>query len=101
MWTPTHVVVTVTKARNLLDKGKGGNDAYCMIGMGKEKFLTSVKTRTLCPVWEEQAEFVLGEREDLKITVYHKSSIIDEFVGRVIIDVADLASQDNNHSYMK
>jgi hypothetical protein len=46
----------VTKGRNLLEKGKGGNDAYCMIGMGKEKFLTSVKTKTLSPVWDEQAE---------------------------------------------
>ena len=79
MWTPTHVIVTgktfykklkfifyfqlksklcfqVLKARNLLEKGKGGNDAYCMIGMGKEKFLTSVKTKSLSPVWDEQAE---------------------------------------------
>jgi hypothetical protein len=39
-----------------LDKGKGGNDAYCIIGMGKEKFLTSVKSRTLEPEWGEQAE---------------------------------------------
>jgi len=90
----------VTKAKSLLEKGKGGNDAYCMIGMGKEKFLTSVKPKTLSPVWEEQAEFQLGEKDDLKITVYHKSSIIDEFIGRVLINIADLASQDNfNHSY--
>ena len=56
MWTPTHVVVTVLKARSLLEKGKGGNDAYCMIGMGKEKFLTSVKQKSLSPSWDEQAE---------------------------------------------
>lgn len=48
--------ILVTKAKSLLEKGKGGNDAYCMIGMGKEKFLTSVKPKTLSPVWEEQAE---------------------------------------------
>lgn len=46
----------VLRARNLLDKGKGGNDSYCMIGMGKEKFLTSVRNKSLSPVWDEQAE---------------------------------------------
>ena len=71
-----------------------------MIGMGKEKFLTSVKAKTLSPVWDEQAEFPLGEREDLKLTVYHKSSIIDEFIGRVVINVAELATFDNNHSHV-
>lgn len=84
----------------MLDKGKGGNDAYCMIGMGKEKFLTSVKAKTLAPTWDEQAEFALGEREDLKLTVYHKSSIIDEFIGRVVINVSELASFDTNHSHV-
>lgn len=68
--------------------------------MGKEKFLTSVKTKTLAPVWDEQAEFNLGEREDLKLTVYHKSSIIDEFIGRVVINIAELAAFDNTHSHV-
>lgn len=85
----------------MLEKGKGGNDAYCMIGMGKEKFLTSVKQKSLSPVWEEQAEFELGERADLKITVYHKSSIIDEFVGRAVINVSELVSHDSNKSYTR
>ncbi|CAF0817304.1 unnamed protein product [Brachionus calyciflorus] len=100
MWTPTHILVTVSKARNLLEKGKGGNDAYCMIGMGKEKFLTSVRQKTLSPVWDEQAEFELTERADLKLTVYHKSSIIDEFIGRVVISVGDLFNE-NNKSFVK
>ncbi len=51
-----NVCILVLKARNLLEKGKGGNDAYCLIGMGKEKFLTSVKPKSLSPVWDEQAE---------------------------------------------
>lgn len=43
---------------------------------------------------------MLSERADLKITVYHKSSIIDEFVGRVVISVADLFNE-NNKSFVK
>ena len=53
--------IVVLKGRNLLEKGKGGNDAYCMIGMGKEKFLTSVKSKTALPQWDEQAELYLYE----------------------------------------
>ncbi len=48
----------VTKGRNLLEKGKNGNDAYCIIGLGKEKYLTSVKQKTTNPVWDEQAELL-------------------------------------------
>ena len=55
-WFNLFKQIQVLKARNLLDKGKGGNDAYCMIGMGKEKFLTSVRSKTVSPVWDEQAE---------------------------------------------
>jgi hypothetical protein len=95
MWTPTHVFVNVIKARNLLEKSKGGNEAYCMIGMGKEKFITSVKGKTNSPVWDEQAEFELGEREDLKITIFHKASIIDEFIGRITISLADLINENS------
>ena len=40
------------------------------------------------------------ERADLKITVYHKSSIIDEFIGRVVISVGDLFNE-NNKSFVK
>ena len=42
----------------------------------------------------------LGEREDLKITVYHKSSIIDEFIGRIVINVSEL-SFEHNKSFTK
>jgi hypothetical protein len=35
----------------------------------------------------------LGERADLKINVYHKSSIIDEFVGRVVISLTELYNE--------
>jgi len=90
----------VTKAKNLLERSKGGNDAYCIIGLGKEKFLTSVRPKTLNPVWDEQAEFPLGEREDLKVTVYHKSSIIDEFVGRTVLNISDMVSE-NTRTHSK
>ena len=42
----------------------------------------------------------LGERADLKINVYHKSSIIDEFVGRVVISLNDLYNE-NYKSFTK
>lgn len=38
----------------------------------------------------------MGEKADLKINVYHKSSIIDEFVGRVVISLSDLYNNNTN-----
>lgn len=37
----------------------------------------------------------MSERADLKLTVYHKSSIIDEFIGRVVINISELLNESN------
>ena len=38
----------------------------------------------------------LSEKADLKITVYHKSSIIDEFLGRAMISLTELIDENRN-----
>ena len=39
-----------------IDCGLGTNDAFVTIGLGKEKFQTSVKERSEDPEWSEQCE---------------------------------------------
>ena len=78
MWSPTHVQVLVRRAKGLNIKGKNGkietddmtmnffsspywfvtgtNDAFVTIGLGKEKFQTSVKEKSENPEWLEQCE---------------------------------------------
>lgn len=80
MFTPNHVVVTVASARNLPSRGKTGKnfnrsfcvfsmyydvyiflclaklDAFVVIQLNETKFQTSIKQKTLAPVWEEECE---------------------------------------------
>uniref|UniRef100_A0ACB8EX84 Uncharacterized protein n=1 Tax=Sphaerodactylus townsendi TaxID=933632 RepID=A0ACB8EX84_9SAUR len=111
-WAPTHVQVTVLKARGLRSKGGGGgSDAYSVMALGKEKFATSVAERCLgSPVWREEATFELpppprrslagdedGRRAQpavLQLTVFHRALLgLDKFLGRAEISLAELQDE--------
>jgi len=84
MWSPTHVEVTVSRARNLKAKGKSGtNDAYVSIKLGKEKFQTTLRERAKDPEWHEQCQFLLSEEhKTVKLKVFHRNLIgKDDFLG--------------------
>ncbi|XP_021931921.1 rab11 family-interacting protein 1 isoform X2 [Zootermopsis nevadensis] len=95
MWSPTHVQVTVQRARGLLTKGKHGtNDAFVTIALGKEKYQTSVKEKALQDVdWHEECELQIpkqGNVAEIVLTVLHRNFIgVDEFLGVVNIPLAD------------
>ncbi|MBN3324515.1 RFIP5 protein, partial [Atractosteus spatula] len=100
-WVPTHVQVTVLRARGLRAKGKHGtSDVYTIIQVGKEKFSTSVVEKTTAPEWKEECSFELlpGVLEvgglsayppgsgDLVLTVMHRALIgLDVFLGQATI----------------
>ncbi|XP_036762349.2 rab11 family-interacting protein 5 isoform X1 [Manis pentadactyla] len=62
-WLPTHVQVTVLRARGLRGKSSGAgstSDAYTVIQVGREKYSTSVVEKTPgCPEWCEECSFEL------------------------------------------
>ncbi|XP_071457813.1 rab11 family-interacting protein 5 isoform X2 [Marmota flaviventris] len=61
-WLPTHVQVTVLRARGLRGKSSAGStsDAYTVIQVGREKYSTSVVEKTQgCPEWREECSFEL------------------------------------------
>ncbi|EHB18967.1 Rab11 family-interacting protein 5, partial [Heterocephalus glaber] len=62
-WLPTHVQVTVLRARGLRGKSSGvgsTSDAYTVIQVGREKYSTSVVEKTQgCPEWREECSFEL------------------------------------------
>ncbi|XP_023706892.1 rab11 family-interacting protein 1 [Cryptotermes secundus] len=95
MWSPTHVQVTVQRARGLLTKGKHGtNDAFVTIALAKEKYQTSVKEKALQDVeWHEECELQIpkqGNVAEIILTVLHRNFIgVDEFLGVVNIPLAD------------
>ncbi|XP_051946206.1 rab11 family-interacting protein 5-like [Xyrauchen texanus] len=108
-WMPTHVQVTVLRARGLRAKGKHGtSDVYTIIQLGKEKYSTCVMEKTTEPEWGEECSFELlpgileeGGRDayppgsvDLTLTVMHRALIgLDLFLGQAVIPL-DYAFQD-------
>ncbi|BES90863.1 unnamed protein product [Nesidiocoris tenuis] len=96
MWSPTHVQVTVQKARGLIGKGKNGtNDAFVTIGLGKEKFQTSIKEKASGTVeWHEKCELLIpkqGNRAEIILTALHHNLLgVDEFLGRVSVPLAEM-----------
>ncbi|XP_077053328.1 uncharacterized protein rab11fip5a isoform X3 [Siphateles boraxobius] len=102
-WVPTHVQVTVLRARGLRAKGKHGtSDVYTIIQLGKEKYSTCVMEKTTDPEWGEECAFELqpgilekGGQDayppgsgDLTLTVMHRALIgLDVFLGQAVIPV--------------
>lgn len=95
MWDPTHVQVTVQRARGLVIKGKNGtNNCFVTIALGKEKFQTSVKHKaTEDVVWKEECELHIpsqGNVAEILLKVYNEDTIKDHLLGQVTIPLKDL-----------
>ncbi|XP_037813243.1 rab11 family-interacting protein 5-like isoform X3 [Lucilia sericata] len=96
MWSPTHIKVTINSARNLLCKGKNNtNNCFVTIGLGKEKYQTSVKEKAESKVeWKEECELKIpdqGNRAELVLTCLHRNNLgIDEFLGQVTLPLNEM-----------
>lgn len=96
MWSPTHIQVTVQRAKGLLIKGKHGtNNCFVIIALGKEKYQTSVKEKAPEAVeWHEECELQIpshGNRAELVLTALHHNNLgIDEFLGQVVLPLNEM-----------
>ncbi|XP_067313396.1 rab11 family-interacting protein 1 isoform X2 [Pseudorasbora parva] len=100
-WVPTHVNVTVLRARGLRTKGKQGSRyVYTIIQVGKEKYTTGLVEKAEEPQWNEECSFELlpGLLEaggtsayppgssNLVLNVMHRVLIgLDVFLGQTIV----------------
>ncbi|XP_016087835.1 rab11 family-interacting protein 5-like isoform X4 [Sinocyclocheilus grahami] len=94
-WVPTHVNVTVLRARGLRTKGKQGSRyVYTIIQVGKEKYTTGLVEKAEEPQWSEECCFELlpglleagGMSSNLVLTVMHRVLIgLDVFLGQAVI----------------
>ncbi|XP_030306737.1 rab11 family-interacting protein 5 isoform X5 [Calypte anna] len=95
-WLPTHVQVTVVRARGLRCKSGGGgrtgtSDAYTIIQLGREKYSTSVAEKSSGnPEWREECAFELppelGTAAGLVLTVMHRALVgMDRFLGQALV----------------
>ncbi|XP_076176888.1 rab11 interacting protein [Ptiloglossa arizonensis] len=107
MWSPTHVQVTVQRARNLLTKGKHKtNDCFVTIALGKEKYQTSVKEKAPRDVeWHEECELIIpeqGNTAEIVLTALHRNFLgVDEFLGTISIPLSsfDVYERPRNRWY--
>jgi len=96
MWSPTHVQVTVQRARGLRSKGKNGtNDAFVTICLGKDKFQTSVKEKAKDVIeWHEKCELLIpkqGNTAEIVLTTLHHNFLgVDDFLGCIRIPLAEM-----------
>ncbi|XP_005099094.2 uncharacterized protein LOC101859102 [Aplysia californica] len=88
-WSPTHVQFTVLRARNLISKGKGGNnDVFVTIQLGKEKYQTSTIRNALNPEWFEECDLPIPHMHtSVEVSVYHRGVLSDDFLGLAHIPV--------------
>nr|XP_061793059.1 rab11 family-interacting protein 1-like [Nerophis lumbriciformis] len=102
-WVPTHVNVTVLRARGLRTKSKHGSRyLYAVVQVGKDKYTTGLVDKADVPVWSEECCFellpgILEDEErgrgayppgcaDLVITIMHRVLIgLDVFLGQMLI----------------
>ncbi|TRY85409.1 hypothetical protein DNTS_016098 [Danionella cerebrum] len=94
-WLPTSARVTVLQARGLRAKGKNGtNDAYAVMQLGKDKFVTAVAEKSAAPVWKEQASFelpVCSGNGSLQVCVLHRALVgPDKTLGTADINLQEL-----------
>ncbi|XP_050450346.1 rab11 family-interacting protein 2 [Cataglyphis hispanica] len=107
MWSPTHVQVTVQRAKDLLTKGKHKtNDCFVTIALGKEKYQTSVKEKATKDVeWHEECELLIpeqGNTAEIVLTVLHRNFLgVDEFLGTVSVPLSsfDVYERPKNRWY--
>lgn len=104
-WVPTHVQVTVLRARSLRGKGKHGtSDVYTIIQLGKEKYSTCVVEKTTAPEWREECTFELqpgvlesgspAGSNQLILTVMHQAVMgLDLFLGQAVVPLGKVFSE--------
>lgn len=96
MWNPTHVQFTVLRAKNLVSKGKGGNnDVFATIQLGKEKYQTTTIKKARNPEWFEECDLLIPSMDaEVKVNLFHRGKISDESLGYAIVPLQDYKNFD-------
>jgi len=90
------MIVTVLRAKHLLIKGKNGhNNCFVTIALGKEKYQTTIKEKSLDAAdWHEECELAIptqGNRAELIFTVLHRNKLgLDDFIGQAVLPLCDM-----------
>eukprot|EP00803_Ostreobium_quekettii_P009566 evm.model.scf_3085.1 EVM.evm.TU.scf_3085.1 scf_3085:3220-3696(+) len=92
------VIVTVIQCRDLVAMDSGGvSDPYVKVKIGRKEFRTVVVQDSLNPVYNETFEFFdpraghcVTTDDELKVKVYDKDALSDDFLGRQDLPISDI-----------
>ncbi|GAB1609829.1 extended synaptotagmin-1-like isoform X3 [Argonauta hians] len=99
----TFVDFKIIQAKNLESKDRNGfSDPFCEVMLGRKKlFKTSVKKKTLFPVWNESATLELPDDNNttIELVLSDKDLIYDDFLGNLTLTVNKMKEMSlNGHS---
>ncbi|XP_042303119.1 LOW QUALITY PROTEIN: extended synaptotagmin-3 [Sceloporus undulatus] len=92
------VRVYLLEAENLVQKDnflgaiRGKSDPYALLRVGLVQYRSKTIQRNLNPIWNEMFEFVVHELpgQDLEIDLYDEDPDKDDFLGSLLINLADV-----------
>ena len=92
------LVVRVIEARGLPPTDADGTrDPYAKAQLGKQRAKTKVVRKTLCPAWDEEFAFRVGDlRDNLLVSVLHEDRYFaDDVLGQVKVPLTAVLDADN------
>ncbi|XP_036359565.1 uncharacterized protein LOC115212982 isoform X4 [Octopus sinensis] len=96
----TFVDFKIIQAKNLESKDRNGfSDPFCEVMLGKKKlFKTSVKKKTLFPIWNESATLELPDDNNttIELVLSDKDLIYDDFLGNLTLTVSKMKEMSLN-----
>ncbi|KAK7473651.1 hypothetical protein BaRGS_00035129 [Batillaria attramentaria] len=95
-----HCKCIVLRARNLIAKGKGGNnDVFVTIQLGKEKYQTSTIKNARNPEWFEECDLPIPHmHSEIEVQVFNRGVLSDDFLGFATIPLWEQKIQDKPKS---
>jgi len=92
------LVVRVIEARGLPPADADGTrDPYAKAQLGKQRAKTKVVRKTLCPAWDDEFAFRVGDlRDNLLVSVLHEDRYFaDDVLGQVKVPLTAVLDADN------
>jgi Ca2+-dependent lipid-binding protein len=92
------LVVRVIEARGLPPTDADGTrDPYAKAQLGKQRAKTKVMRKTLCPAWDEEFAFRVGDlRDNLLVSVFHEDRYFAaDVLGQVKLPLTAVLDADN------
>ncbi|BFZ13818.1 hypothetical protein BsWGS_16857 [Bradybaena similaris] len=98
------LLVKIIKANGLTVKEIGGANCVCMISTDEpiQGYSTSVVKNTQNPFWDEHFLFdITHDTQEVRVEIYDKGKIEDQFIGEAIVYVEDLRKTPSSRQILR